>query len=55
MSKELSALEEFMKEVLVNLRTDKFMSERRMSVGVQSSSTEGVQASPSTARGVGTS
>jgi hypothetical protein len=55
MSEDLSALEESAKEVLVDLRTEKFMSERRMSTGVQESSTGGVQASPSTARRVGTS
>jgi hypothetical protein len=55
MSEELSALEVSSKEVLVDLRTDQVMSERRMSAGVKASSTEGVQASPSTNRGVGTS
>jgi hypothetical protein len=49
MSEELSALEESVKEVLTDLRTEKVMSERRMSAGVQASSTGGVQASPSTA------
>jgi hypothetical protein len=46
MSEELSAIEESMKEVLIDL-----MNERVMYVGVQASSTRGVQASPSTARG----
>jgi hypothetical protein len=55
MSEELSALEESVKEVLIDLRTEKVMSERRMSAGVQASSTGGVQASPSTAHGAGTS
>jgi hypothetical protein len=55
MSEELSALEESAKEVLADLRTEKIMSERRMSAGVQASSTGGVQASPSTAHGAGTS
>jgi hypothetical protein len=55
MSEELSALEESAKEVLADLRTEKVMSERRMSAGVQASSTGGVQASPSTAHGAGTS
>jgi len=55
MSEELSALEESAKEVLIDLRTDKVMSKRRMSASVQASSTGGVQASPSTARGVGNS
>jgi hypothetical protein len=55
MSEELSALEESVKEVLIDLRTEKFMSKRRMSAGVQESSIGGVQASPSTARRAGTS
>jgi hypothetical protein len=46
MSEELSAVEESVKEVLIDL-----MNERVMSVGVQDSSTRGVQASPSTAHG----
>jgi hypothetical protein len=55
MSEELSAIEEYAKEVLVDLMTEKIMLERRMSAGVQESSTRGIQASPSTARGAGTS
>jgi hypothetical protein len=55
MYEELSALEESSKEVLVDIRTEKVMSERRMSIVVQASSTGGFQSSPSTARGVGTS
>jgi hypothetical protein len=51
MSEELSVLEESMKEVLVDLRMEKIMSERRMSAGVQASSISGVQASPSTTHG----
>jgi hypothetical protein len=51
MSEELSAAEESVKEVLVDLMTERVMSERVMSVGVQSSSTIGVQSSPSTAHG----
>jgi hypothetical protein len=43
------------KEVLIDLRTEKVTSERRMSVGVQASYIGGVQASPSTSRGAGTS
>jgi hypothetical protein len=35
MSKELSTLEESVKEVLVDLRTEKVMLERRMYVGVK--------------------
>jgi hypothetical protein len=50
MSEELSAVEESVKEVLINL-----MNERVMSEGIQASSTRGVQASPSTARGSGPS
>jgi hypothetical protein len=48
MFEELSALEESVKEVLIDLMTERVMSERVMSVGVQASSTRGVQASPST-------
>jgi Ni,Fe-hydrogenase III large subunit len=55
MSEELSAVEESVKEVLIDLMTERVMSERVMSVGVQASSTRGVQASPSTARGSGPS
>jgi hypothetical protein len=55
MSEYLSVLEESVKEVLADIKTEKIMSKRRMSVGVQASSTGGVQASPSTAHGVGTS
>jgi hypothetical protein len=55
MSEELSAFEEFVKEVLVDLRTEKVMSKRRMSAGVQASSTGGTQASPSTTHGARTS
>jgi hypothetical protein len=55
MSEELRKLEESVKEVLIDLRTKKVMSERRMSTGVQESSTGGFQASPSTAHGAGTS
>jgi len=55
MSEELSALEEYAKEVLVNLKTEKVMSKRRMFAGVKASSTRGVQYSPSTAHGAGPS
>jgi hypothetical protein len=54
-SEDISALEESAKEVLIDLRTEKIMLERRMSAGVQASSTGGVQASPSTTRRAGTS
>jgi hypothetical protein len=43
------------KEVFIDLRTEKVMLEIRMSTGVQASSTGGVQASPSTCHGAGTS
>jgi hypothetical protein len=46
MSKELSAVEESMKEILIDLMTEKLMS-----MGIQASSTRGVQASSSTTRG----
>jgi hypothetical protein len=48
MFEELSAVEESVKEVLIDLMTERFMSERVMSIGVQALSTRGVQASPST-------
>jgi hypothetical protein len=55
MSEEVSAVEESMKEVLIDLMTEIFMSERVkeifMYVGVQASSTRGVKASSSTTRG----
>jgi hypothetical protein len=38
MSEDLTTLE-YVKEVLIDLRTEKVMSERRMSAGVQASST----------------
>jgi hypothetical protein len=46
MSDEFSVVEKVLKEVLIDL-----MEERVMSIGVQASSTRGVQASSSTARG----
>jgi hypothetical protein len=52
MSEEISALEESVKELLIDLMTERVMSERVMFVGVQESSMTGVQSSPSTARGV---
>jgi hypothetical protein len=52
MSEELCAVEESVKEVLIDLMTERVMYERvMMYVGVQASSTRGVQASPSIARG----
>jgi hypothetical protein len=55
MSEELSALEEYGKEVLIDIRTEKVMPEKRMFAGVQASSTEGVQACPSISHGAGSS
>jgi hypothetical protein len=55
MSDELNAVEKVVEEVLIDLMAERVMSERRMSAGVQASSTGGVQASPSTARGAGPS
>jgi len=48
MSDELSIVEKAVKEVLIDLMAERVMSERRMSAGVQASSTGGVQASLST-------
>jgi hypothetical protein len=48
MSDELNAVEKVVEEVLIDLMDERVMSERRMSTGVQASSTGGVQASPST-------
>jgi hypothetical protein len=50
MSDELTAVEESVKEVLLNLMTERFMSERGVSIGVQASSMRGLLASLSTAR-----
>jgi hypothetical protein len=50
---ELSAVEKIVEEVLTDLMAERVMSERRMYVGVQASSSGGVQASPSTAHGAG--
>jgi hypothetical protein len=50
MSDELTALEESVTEVLLNLMTERVMLEKRMSIGVQASSTRGVESSPSTTR-----
>jgi hypothetical protein len=55
MFEEISAIEETMKEVLIDLMTERVMSERVMSMGVQESSTRGVQASSSTTHGAGPS
>jgi hypothetical protein len=55
MSDELSAAEKIVEEVLIDLMTERVMSEREMSASIQASSMRGVQASPSTARGAGSS
>jgi hypothetical protein len=49
MSDELSVVEKVAEEVLIDLMTERVISERRMSAGVQASSKGGVQASPSIA------
>jgi hypothetical protein len=51
---KITALEEFVTEVLLDLMPERVMLERRISTGVQESSKRGVQASHLTAR-VGTS
>jgi hypothetical protein len=55
MSEELTAVEESVTEVLLDLMTERVMSERGLSVGVQASSMRKVQASPSTDRETGPS
>jgi hypothetical protein len=50
MSDELTALKESFIEVLLDLFTERVMSESRMSIGVKASSMRGVQASPLTSR-----
>jgi hypothetical protein len=50
MSEALSVVEKVVEEVLIDLMTERFMSERGFSTSVQASSTRGLQASPSTAR-----
>ena len=47
---EISGAEESVREVLASLRTERVMSKRGMSTGVQASSSRGVVASPSIAR-----
>jgi hypothetical protein len=51
MSDEINTVEKSVKEVLIDLITERVMSEGRMYVGVKASSTGGVQDSPLTARG----
>jgi hypothetical protein len=50
MSDEFSTAKEYAREVLTSLRTERVMSERGLSTGLQASSMRGVQASPLTAR-----
>jgi hypothetical protein len=50
MSEELSTAEKAAEEVLIDLMTERVMSERGLSTGVQASSMRGLPASPSTAR-----
>jgi hypothetical protein len=55
MSEELNALKESTKELLIDLMNERAMSERVMSMGVQASSTRGLQASSSTTHRAGPS
>jgi hypothetical protein len=55
MSNELSTVEKIVEEVLIDLMTERVISERVMSESIQASSMRGLQASPSTARGDGSS
>jgi hypothetical protein len=55
MSDKLNAAEKIVEEVLIDLMTERLMSERAMSKSIQVSSTRGLQASPSTSRGDGSS
>jgi hypothetical protein len=50
MSDELTAVEESVTKVLLNLMSERLMSERGVSTSVQESSMRGLSASPSTAR-----
>jgi hypothetical protein len=50
MSKELIAFEESIMKVLLELMTERVMSERGVSTGVQASLMRGLATSPSTAR-----
>jgi hypothetical protein len=52
---EISMIEKIVKEVLIDLMTERVMYERAMSASIQESSTRGLQASPSTTRGAGPS
>jgi hypothetical protein len=55
MSDELTTVEESVKNFLLDLMTERFMSERGVSTGIQASSTRGLLTSPSTAHEVGPS
>jgi hypothetical protein len=55
MPEELSPVEESMNEVLIDLMNERVMSKRVMYEGIQVSSTRGVKASLSIARGSGPS
>jgi hypothetical protein len=55
MSDELSVVEKAVEDILIDLMTERVISKRGLSVGVQSSSTRIIQASLSTARGAGPS
>jgi hypothetical protein len=50
MSDEITAVEESIMKVLLDLMTERAMSERGVSTGVQASLTRGLSTSPSTAR-----
>jgi hypothetical protein len=50
MSEALSTAEKSTEEVLIDLMTERVMSERGLSTGVQESSMRGLQGSPSTTR-----
>jgi hypothetical protein len=50
MSKALRIVEKASKEVLIDLMTERVMSKRGVSTGVQASSTRRLQTSPSTTR-----
>jgi type II secretory pathway component PulK len=50
MSDELTAVEESITKVLLDLMIERIMSKRGVSTGVQASSTRGLSASPSTTR-----
>jgi hypothetical protein len=50
MSKALSTAEKDVEEFLIDLMTERVMSEQGLSTGVQASSTRGLQASTSTTR-----